>query len=87
MLTEHRPLPNWANLITSLYFLTPAYKPLISKTKSTAQTVRVWPKDAAPRGLYYEAGSILSKVTSGLTLGFQSFKGGSLLTGLYHRGN
>ncbi len=32
-------------------------------------------------GLYYEAGFLLSEVTYGLTLGFQTYKCGLLLTG------
>ncbi len=39
------------------------------------------------RGLYYEAGFGVSEVTSGLTLGFQDYDGGSLLTGVHRHGN
>ncbi len=38
-------------------------------------------------GLYCRAGFLLCELTSGLILCFQSYEGGSLLTGLYHRGN
>ncbi len=38
-------------------------------------------------GRHYEAGFMLSDVTSGLTLGFQSYEGGVLVTSLNHCGN
>ena len=40
-----------------------------------------------PSALYYEAGFAVSKVTSGLTLGFRSYDAGSLLTGVDLHGN
>lgn len=39
------------------------------------------------RGLFYRAGDVVGRLTSGLTMGFLCYETGTLLTGVHHHGN